>query len=135
VIQAREFRVDGKEKLHRVCALLARLQVSEKHPVLISVAPYSGQRTLAQNKLLHAMLRDLADNLTVNGRRFSQEAWKELFRQRFIGTEEIELPTGERIERGISTTTLNMAQMAEALTQFQAWLASEHGYLAEEMQP
>ncbi|MDZ4344449.1 MAG: recombination protein NinB [Candidatus Binatia bacterium] len=131
-MKAREFRVFDKGTLHRVCGLLSQLLVSEEHPLLISVTPYSEQRTLAQNKLLHALLRDVADQVEVRGRRFSAAAWKEEFRQRFIGTEEIDLPSGERIERGISTTTLNVGQMAEAITMFQAWLASEFGYLAEE---
>lgn len=132
-MRPREFRVYDQATLTRVSGLLARLQVSEKRPLLISVSPYSEQRTVAQNRLLHAILRDVADSVEVDGKRFSQEAWKELFRRRFIGTEEIVLPRGERIERGISTTTLDVGQMAEAITQFEAWLASEFGYLAEAM--
>ena len=131
-MKPREFRIYDRATLHRVCGLLSQLMVSEEKPLLISVVPYSEQRTHAQNRLLHALLRDVAENLVVNGERFSQEAWKELFRRRFIGTEEVGLPGGERIERGISTTTLNVGQMAEAITQFQAWLDGEHGYLAEE---
>lgn len=117
----------------RVSGAISQMLVSEKHQILIEVGPYSEQRSVAQNKLLHAILRDVADNLVVNGQRFSQEAWKELFRRRFIGTEEVLLPSGERIERGISTTTLDRGQMTEAIDQFFAWLASEHGYLSQEL--
>src|SRR5437899_10454882 len=105
---ARSFRIYDRETLQRACGLLSQVLVSEEHPIVIEVASYSGQRTSSQNRLLHAILRDVADSIEVNAERFSAEAWKELFRRRCIGTEELVLPTGERIERGISTTTLTV---------------------------
>lgn len=131
MLKARSFRVFDKHTLQRVAGLLAQMLVSEEHPLLVEVSPYSEQRTSAQNRLLHAILRDVAESIEVGGKRFSQDAWKEMFRRKFIGTEEVHLPSGERIERGISTTTLTVGQMAEAITQFESWLASEFGYLAE----
>lgn len=132
-MKPRTFRVFDRAALMRVSSALSQMIVSEKSPLLIEVGPYHEQRSTAQNKLLHAILRDVADNLVVRGQRFSQEAWKELFRRRFIGTEEVVLPSGERIERGISTTTLDRGQMTQAIDGFLAWLASEHGYMSEEM--
>lgn len=130
-MKARAFKVHDRGTLMRVSGALSQMIVSEEHPLLIEVSPYSEQRTNSQNRLLHAILRDVAENLVVDGRRFSSDAWKELFRQKFIGTEEVHLPGGKRIERGISTTTLNVEQMSEAIDLFLAWLASEHCYLAE----
>lgn len=130
-MKARAFKVHDRGTLMRVAGALSQMIVSEEKPLLIEVSPYSEQRTSSQNRLLHAVLRDVAENLVVSGQRFSSEAWKEMFRRKFIGTEEIELPGGERIERGISTTTLSVGQMSEAIDLFLAWLASEHGYLAE----
>lgn len=129
----RAFRIHDRWTLERTCALLSKLLVSEERPLLIEVAEYAEQRTSSQNRLLHAILRDVADSLEVNGERFSAEAWKELFRRQCIGTEELVLPTGGRVERGISTTTLTVEQMGIALDQFQAWLASEFGYLSAEL--
>lgn len=131
--RAREFRIHDRAQLQRVASLLAQMMVSEERPLAVSVAPYSAQRTNAQNRFLHSLLRDVSENVEVNGKRFSPQSWKEWFRQRYIGAEEIELPDGRRIERGISTTTLNVGQMAEAITQFESYLASEHGYMAEEV--
>lgn len=133
MIAPRSFRIYDRSTLQRTCELLAKLLVSEEHPILIEVAPLAEQRTGAQNRLLHAILRDVADAIEVDGQRFTAEAWKEMFRRRCIGTEELVLPGGERIERGISTTTLTIEQMGIALDQFQAWLASEFGYLPEEL--
>jgi hypothetical protein len=131
VIKARSFRVHHRAELLRVASLLSSMLVSEEKPLLVEVSPYSEQRTSAQNRFLHALLRDIAEQIEVDGRRFSAEAWKEQFRRQFIGTEEVELPRGGRIERGISTTTLDVGQMSEALDRFQSWLASEFGYLPE----
>ena len=130
-MKPRQFRVFDRATLMRVASMLSQMLVSEDKPLLIEVCDYHEQRTIAQNKLLHAILRDVSENLVVDGQRFSQEAWKEMFRRKFIGTEEIVLPSGERIERGISTTTMDVGQMSEAIDQFSAWLASEHGYMAE----
>lgn len=111
--------------------MLAALIVSEEKPLLVEVSDFTAQRTAAQNRLLHAILRDVADSLEVNGQRFGPDAWKEIFRRKFIGTREVTLPTGEIIEFGISTTSLNVEQMAEAITKFEVWLSAEFGYLAE----
>lgn len=132
-MQPRSFRIYDRGMLQRACSLLSQMLVSEERPLLIEVAEYAEQRTSAQNRLLHALLRDVADSIEVEGKRFNAEAWKETFRRRCIGTEELVLPTGERIERGISTTTLTVEQMGIALDQFQAWLASEFGYLPQEL--
>jgi hypothetical protein len=132
-MKARAYRIHDRAMLLRTCSALSSLLVSEEHPVLIEVSDYAEQRTVAQNRLLHAILRDVAEQVEVDGKRFSADAWKEELRRRFIGTEEIELPSGERIERGISTTTLTVGQMTEVIDRFSAWLASEFGYLPEEM--
>lgn len=132
-MKPRAFRIFDKHALHRICGLLAQMLVSEERPILVEVSDYQEQRTSAQNKLLHAIFREVAENVIVEGKHFSSEAWKEFFRRRFIGTEEILLPGGERVERGISTTTLNVGQCAEAIDRFYALLAAEHGYLPEEL--
>lgn len=132
-MKARCFRVFDSGMLRRVSALLSNMLVSEQTPLLIEVSDYSEQRTSAQNRLLHAILRDVAESVRVSGQTFSSDAWKEMFRRKFIGTEEITLPDGQRIERGISTTALNVGQMTEAIDRFQAWLAQEFGYLPEEI--
>lgn len=130
-MKARSFKIHDRAMLMRVSGELAKMLVSEEHPIIIEVADFHEKRSVAQNKLLHAILRDVAENLVVDGKRFSQAAWKEEFRRRFIGTEEIDLPGGKRIEQGISTTTLDRGQMTEAIDLFLAWLSGEHGYLAE----
>jgi len=136
-MKTRAFRVHYAAQLPKIIGILQALKVDEEHPFLIEVSDYKGHRTSAQNKLLHAILRDVAENIEVDGQRFSPDAWKERFRRDYIGTEEFTLPPtkahpeGELYERGISTTTLDVAGMGEAIDRFSAWLANEFGYLAE----
>lgn len=130
--QSRSFRVHERGMLMRVAGELAKMIVSEEKPLLVEVSPYSEKRTSAQNRYLHAILRDVAENVMVGGRYFDEDAWKEHFRRKFIGTEEIDLPTGERIERGISTTTLDVGQMAQAIDNFLGELSRDHGYLVDQ---
>lgn len=130
-MKPRMYRIHDRAMLMRVSGLLSQMLVSEERPLMVEVSDYTEQRSSAQNRLLHAILRDVSENVEVDGKRFSADAWKEEFRRRFIGTEEVLLPSGERIERGISTTTLDRGGMSEAIDQFHAWLAGEFGYMPE----
>jgi hypothetical protein len=73
------------------------------------------------------MLNEISQNAYLNGRRYEMEAWKEFYRARYIGTEEIELPDGRRIERGISTTTLDRESFANFITEIEAHATTELG--------
>ena len=132
-MKARTYRIEDRATLMRVAGSLSNMLVSADKPLMVEVSDYREQRSTAQNRLLHAILRDVAENVEVNGKRFSQDAWKEQFRRQFIGTEEITLPTGEIVDQGISTTTLNKGQMVEAMDRFLAWLAHDFGYMAQEL--
>lgn len=130
-MKPRAFRCFDRASLMRVSGLLSQMLVSEEKPLLIEVSPYSEARTNAQNRLLHAILRDVADQVEVDGRRFNAETWKEHFRRTYLGTEEITLPGGEIFTQGKSTTKATVGEMSEAIDRFLAELASEHGYLPE----
>ena len=96
-------------------------------PLAVSVQPHRDKRTIEQNKKLHAMIRDIAEQAWIDGRQFCEDAWKEIIRRKFIGTEEIDLPGGARMERGISTTTLDIEQCAKLITMVEAWATTELG--------
>ena len=98
-------------------------------PLSVSVAEYKSKRSDDQNRKLHAMLNELATNAWINGKQFTPDTWKEFVRQKFIGTEEIDMPDGRRIERGISTTTLSVQEFSELIEQINEWAASELGVI------
>lgn len=94
-------------------------------PLLVTVDSYRAKRSSEQNRLLHALLNTIAENATVNGRYFDMETWKEMVRRKFIGTEEIDLPDGSSIERGISTASLTVPEFTLLIERVQAWAQTE----------
>lgn len=100
-------------------------------PMAVTVTEAKSKRSLEQNARLHALLTDIAANAWVDGRQYDLETWKEYFRQKFIGTEEIHLPDGKRIERGISTTTLDVGAFTTFMQNIEEY-AQDH--LAVEFQ-
>lgn len=100
-------------------------QAAAGRPLEVTVAEHQAKRSSEQNRKLHAILSEIAENVRIDGRYYSAEVWKEQVRRRFIGTEELDLPDGSRIERGISTTSLNASQFSELIEKVTAWAAIE----------
>lgn len=104
-----------------------RAMSQREKPLQVTVAEYRESRTVAQNAKLHALLQEIADNAWVDGKQFDMETWKEFFRRRMIGSEETVLPDGEIIERGISTTTLDVVEFSTLIEKIQAYAATDLG--------
>ena len=81
------------------------------------------KRTKAQNRRYwgNGVLKQIADQATVNGRLYRAETWHEQFKRQFIGVEE--LPDGS--VRGKSSAKLTTAQFGEFCAQVEAFAASE----------
>lgn len=94
-------------------------------PLLVTVDTYRAKRSSEQNRLLHALLNTIAEQATVNGKYFELEVWKEHVRRRFIGLEEVHMPDGSRIERGISTASLTVPEFTLLIERVQAWAQTE----------
>lgn len=124
------FVVDNPVRARAVCQHIATswpLAARMGRPLVVTVEVEHRQRTIAQNKRLHALIQHIADHAVVDGRRFSADAIKEYVRRRWIGTEEVELPDGTRIDRGISTTTLSVEQCARLMESVEAWAVTDLG--------
>ncbi|QTD88800.1 recombination protein NinB [Burkholderia anthina] len=121
-------RGDGHAKrLYEFLKANWRQMAAAGKPVAVTVYPYREKRTIDQNKKLHAMIREIAEQAWIDGRQYSEDSWKEIIRRTYIGVEEIDLPDGTRIERGISTTTLTVEEFAQLITVVQAWATTELG--------
>lgn len=96
-----------------------------ERPLTVTVAEHKARRNSAQNRLLHALLQQIADGCQPGGVTYDVEWWKEYIRRRFIGTEEMQLPDGTRMERGISTTTLSVGEFADLIDRVTAWAVTE----------
>ena len=120
----------GPPQAHRLWTLLKSNWQAMAHagtPLAVTITEAKSKRSTDQNKMLHAVLQTIADQVWSNGRQYPMETWKELARRKFIGTEEIELPDGTRMERGISTTTLTVAECQAFIERVQAWAVTDLG--------
>jgi hypothetical protein len=117
----------GEPQKLRLSSILKnwKQMLAQGKPLAVTIGIAKRKRTIDQNRMLHALVNQLAAEVWIDGKQFGAEAWKEHIRQKFIGTEEIDLPNGRRIERGISTTTLDVADFSEMLEQLQAWMMTE----------
>lgn len=80
-------------------------------------------RSSGQNRLYWSLLHEIADKVRPGGKGYSAEVWHELFKQKILGAEDVELPNGKVISRSRSTTSLDKAEMAEYVTKIEAWAA------------
>jgi len=89
---------------------------------------YKSSRNLEQNKRLHAMLQDIADQVWHDARQYPMEVWKEFFKQKFLGC--VELPNGKLMAN--PTHKLNIKECAEFMQKIEAYAVSELGYMPKE---
>jgi hypothetical protein len=127
----RIFRVRDLSASRHVFGLAWQAAKLFSEPFEIVLRPLKAKRTKDQNRRYWALLREVAATVWVNGRRYSDEIWHEHFKRELIGREEIVLPSGEVELRGISTTTLNVADMGRYMDGISQWCV-EQGFPLEE---
>ena len=90
------------------------------------------KRTPPQNRRYwgKGVLAQIAEQATVGGKLYSAESWHEVFKQKFIGIEE--LPNGT--VRGKSSAGLDKAKFSEFCTQVEAYAAGELGVTFYELE-
>lgn len=130
-MEPRSFKIRDRAMLMRVAGMLSQMIVSEEKPILVEVCDWKAPKTAAQRNTFHVFLRDVAENLVVEGRKFSLEAWKEYFVSKYLGEVEIVMPTGEIRKRRMSTEEANVEQYSKLIDNTLAELARDFGYLAE----
>lgn len=126
----RTFVLNGDFQAQSLWAFLRsnwRAMAEQGKALAVVVAPYRSKRTIEQNAKLHAVLNDIAEQAWIKGRQYPMAAWKEHYREKFVGVEVLELPSGETRRNGRSTTELNIDEMAELITKIQADAAMEYG--------
>lgn len=105
----------------------AAAMASAGTPLSVTVSQHKAKRSIEQNSMLHAILSEIAEGAWVNGRQFPMEVWKEFFRAKFIGTEEMVMPDGQIKEKGLSTTTLDVAAFSDFINQISEYAATVLG--------
>lgn len=97
-----------------------RKQVTE----LIHLAPngyiveiHQPSRTLDQNALYWTTLREVAEQVSIDGNKFTPQVWHIYFKQRFLPGRIIELPNGQIMEAEPTTRELTKEQFSEYVTE------------------
>lgn len=98
---------------------------ADKKPLTVTVDTYKTIRSTDQNKLFHAILKGISEQAVLDGKQYEVEVWKEICRVKFVGTEELTLPDGTRIERGISTKNLSVGEFSNLIEIVRAWAATD----------
>lgn len=97
-------------------------------PLAVQIQPEKVKRNLQQNRLYHAMLRQISEQAWIEGRQYGVDVWHEQMKRQFIGI--IDLPGGASM--GQSSTSLSVGEFAAFVTQVQAWATTELGVQFEE---
>lgn len=104
-----------------------RAMADQGKPLAVTVTEAKSKRSVEQNSRLHALLTEIAEQAWINGQRFTMEAWKEHYKREFLGVEEFALPDGTIEQRGRSTASLSVAEMADFMTRIECHSATELG--------
>lgn len=84
-------------------------------PIAVEVSEYHAKRSSQANRRYWALVKEISENAWLGGRKYSKDAWHEHLKREILGTEEVVLPSGEIMFRGISTSNLNTAEFSEFL--------------------
>lgn len=93
----------------------------------LTVTVEESKRSQAQNRAYWRLLNQIADDAWLSGNRYSADCWHEHFKRRFIGIEE--LPNGG--DKGISTTSLTVAEFTDYLEKVYLYAVEELGIQIE----
>lgn len=118
------FVIHQESIINNVSLLLSQnwKQFKERDEVLeVTVSIHKTKRNIEQNKLLHAMLSEIASQAWVNGKQYNAEIWKDFFKREFLGV--IELPNGQVM--AVSTSKLKVKAFAEFVHQVEVYAVSE----------
>lgn len=97
------------------------LQIISQAPDGYVVEVRKPSRSLEQNALYWTLIREIADTVSVEGKRFIPEVWHRYFKNRFLPGRIIELPDGKVIESDPSTSDLSVDEFSmyiEEVAQF-----------------
>ncbi len=91
------------------------------------------KRTKPQNRRYwgRGVLSQIAEQATINGQKFSAEAWHEQFKRMFIGI--VELPNGQVV--GKSSAALGKRKFADFCSEVEAYAATELGVFFVDLRP
>lgn len=121
----RQFILREPAHAHALIAYLkanAGPQVAAGRPLSVTVDEYRAKRSGEQNRRYWALLNEIAEQVSVNGKYFSNDTWHEHVKGLFAP--KTDGPAGLL---AISTTQMSVEQFAQYMTQIESYAAQELG--------
>lgn len=97
-------------------------QAASGRPLSVEVAEYDSKRSHDQNRLLWAVLTEISEQVEVDGKRFSKEAWYAHYLDLFAPKQE-----GPKGLVPVGSSQMKRLECAEFTTKIQANAAQEFG--------
>jgi len=113
----------------RVIEAIDNIEIDEKHPVQVEIKDYVINRSVAQNKYFHGIIRRMANHLG-----YSAEEMKQIICHKFLGTlKGVDPETHAVVYYTPSTASLSYQDFDDLNTQTE-FLAVELGVNIEDLQ-
>lgn len=111
----------------------AKAILDNGRPARVLVQEHEEDRTAQANRYYWgACLREISEQASINGQRYTIDAWHELFKRQFLGFEIVKVKVAGRkkptiIRRLRSSTKLKVRGMSKFIDEVQAFAAAELG--------
>lgn len=129
----REFVLDNPQRWTAAQSFVEsnrEAMVQAKNPLRLIVTTEESKRNAEQNKYYwKAVITQIADQVWIEGKQYSKEAWHEMAARKFGVCKDVELPSGEVVIKRLSTSEMKVKEFAEYIEQVMSWAASELGVI------
>ena len=99
-------------------------------PIRLIVTTQEEKRRSEQNRYYwKCVIGSIADQIWVDGKQFSKDAWHELLAGMYGAKEDIRLPNGQITTKRLSTTEMSVKQFSKYIDDVIKYGASEHGVM------
>ena len=89
-------------------------------------------RSNPQNARYWALIHAMSHKIKAHGHTYSPEVWHTWAKSRFLGCDDVTLPSKRVISIPRSTTSLDVAEFAEYMTQVEVFANEHNCYLEDE---
>ena len=110
----KEFRLTHELARTTAINVINQLPVDSEHPLRIVID--EDNRTLAQNRMMWAVLNDIAKQVNWNGEQLTAEEWKHLITANLHGQKCFKGIGGGLVFMGLSTRKMNKKEFADVVT-------------------
>lgn len=109
----KEIRLTHEVARNTAINFINQLPVDSKYPLRIVID--EEKRTLAQNRMMWAVLNDIAKQIEWNGEKLTAEEWKHLITANLHGQKCVKGIQGGLVFMGLSTRKMNKKEFADVV--------------------